>query len=49
MPREAKSLTMPQENRRIDFNTNAFDLNIMLATKWHNMNNRGCNPRKTAN
>jgi len=27
--------------------TDPVDFNIRRATKWHNMNNRGCNPRQT--
>jgi len=28
--------------------TDAFDFNINRAAKWHNLNNRGCNPRSTS-
>jgi hypothetical protein len=26
------------------FTTDAFDFNLNRATKWHNLNNRGCKP-----
>ena len=29
--------------------TDAFDSNINSTAKWHNLNNRGCNPRSTIN